>query len=85
MNSRTQPINVNQPYLGTAEVAVLCNVAKAVICNWLYRVKVLGPTFPDPIVELRMGPIWRRRDILMFRAEQARWKTIRRRNQKVQK
>jgi hypothetical protein len=40
--------------IGVAEFATLCGVTKQVICNW----KTRYPTFPKPIQELALGPIW---------------------------
>jgi chromosome partitioning protein len=40
--------------VGLAEVATLFGVTKQVVANWRKR----KPTFPEPLAELRSGPVW---------------------------
>lgn len=46
--------------LGSAEVAELLGVTKQTLANWRAR----NRSFPDPLAELRSGPVWNREQVL---------------------
>jgi predicted DNA-binding transcriptional regulator AlpA len=41
-------------YVGVAEIAKMAGVTSAAVCNWRKRYL----TFPKPVVDLRLGPVW---------------------------
>jgi chromosome partitioning protein len=48
--------------LGLAEVAQLLGVTKQVVANW----KVRREGFPKPVVELKSGPVWRKKEVVAW-------------------
>lgn len=53
---------MNDELLGLAELAELYGVTKATASNWSHR-----HSFPQPFQHLKMGPVWRKSDILAWR------------------
>jgi predicted DNA-binding transcriptional regulator AlpA len=62
---------MNEELLGLAELAELYGVTKATASNWSRR-----HTFPQPFQQLKMGPVWRKSDVIAWRtpAAQQTWK-----------
>lgn len=65
--------------VGLAEAADLLGVQKHTIGNYRTRLGVdeirvgaRGPAFPDPVAELRCGPIWTREQLVEWKAEHER-------------
>jgi predicted DNA-binding transcriptional regulator AlpA len=54
---------MNDELLGLAELAELYGVTKATASNWSRR-----HTFPQPVQHLKMGPIWRKSEVIAWRA-----------------
>lgn len=50
--------------VGIAEAAELLGISRGALCH---RRRANDPPFPDPIAELRCGPIWRRKQIEVYR------------------
>lgn len=46
-------------YVGIAEVAEMAEVTPSAVCNWRERYD----DFPDPIVDLHLGPVFDKKDI----------------------
>jgi len=40
--------------VGVAELATHYNTSTSTVSNWVYRYE----DFPEPVVRLRMGPVW---------------------------
>ena len=60
--------------VGLAEAAELIGIPKATLCDRRHRTFVLGdelPAFPEPVAELKCGPIWLRSQIDAYRREAA--------------
>lgn len=52
----------HQPYAGLHEVAFILSRSKA----WIYVKRDNDPTFPEPVAQLHMGPIWNTADIIAY-------------------
>jgi chromosome partitioning protein len=53
-------------FLGTAELAELFKVSKQTVANWRGR-----EDFPAPVAELKSGPVWDQRDVLLWAEQHA--------------
>jgi len=48
-------------YWGTYEVAKYCKVTKQAVWQWRKRGKM-----PEPVAKLKMGPVWKTKDIMRW-------------------
>jgi chromosome partitioning protein len=59
-SSPTSPAEIQ--LLGTAEIAELLGVTKQAVSNWRSR----DEAFPSPVADLRSGPVWSRKEIVVW-------------------
>lgn len=53
-------LNLDQPFLGLEEVAAILSITKQRLWNWYKRE---FQSFPKPVSNPRMGPVWKKEDI----------------------
>lgn len=57
-----QGVGRNLDLVGTSEVAEMLSVSKQTLTNWRLR----NPEFPQPIAELKAGPVWNREEVIAW-------------------
>jgi predicted DNA-binding transcriptional regulator AlpA len=57
-----------QTLLGTSEVAKLLGVDKSQVGRWRTKPPRKGLPFPEPVAQIKAGPIWAKEDIDQFEA-----------------